>query len=629
MTVVNPRERYEIRRARYTAARDAARARSRRLGSLRSLSFLGGAGLLLAADLRAGSGVAVLVAGGVLLLAIFVALVLIHRRVRKEEAWHDGLVGVTEEGLARLERRWDGLAPDPDSLPDTEHPYARDLDVAGDASLMRLLSGVATRPGRDRLRSWFLDPITGLGPQSPFRPERVVARQQGVAELAEEGEVRDRLTALGRSIPDPGEGVLETVEEWFGSEEVDESLGAAVVWVAGVVPWLTVGLVAVDLAAAGAQRWWLLPLLAGLWLLRSTRYPVRALFRGAGVGEAALGRLAPLVREVEGLEVRDPGLKALRARFGDGERMASAALRSLSRWSSMAESRRNEFYIALNLVFLLDIHVAHRLARWRRQWGPQVAGWLDALAELDALAALAALPHDHPDWTFPEYTVPAGGSDGPGEAAEARLVARGLGHPLLPADRCVLNDVEVGPAGGFLMVTGSNMSGKSTLLRALGTNVLLARAGAPVCANHLSLPPLRLGTCMRVEDSLAEGVSLFMAELMRLEGVVEAARRPSSVPFLYLLDEILQGTNTAERQIAARRVLLHLLDSGSIGAISTHDLALAEDPGLQAAARQVHFREHVERTSEGRPRLTFDYVLRPGLATSTNALTLLEIVGLS
>ena len=187
----------------------------------------------------------------------------------------------------------------------------------------------------------------------------------------------------------------------------------------------------------------------------------------------------------------------------------------------------------------------------------------------------------------------------------------------------------VGPAGEFLMVTGSNMSGKSTLLRAIGTNVLLARTGAPVCATGLSLPPLRMGTCMRVEDSLAEGVSLFMAELMRLEGVVEAARRPSGVPFLYLLDEILQGTNTAERQIAARRVLLHLLASGSIGAISTHDLELAEEPRLQESARQVHFRERVERTEEGRPRLTFDYVLRPGPASSTNALTLLEIVGLS
>jgi DNA mismatch repair ATPase MutS len=204
-----------------------------------------------------------------------------------------------------------------------------------------------------------------------------------------------------------------------------------------------------------------------------------------------------------------------------------------------------------------------------------------------------------------------------------------LGHPLLPDTVRVVNDVELGPSGTFLLVTGSNMSGKSTLLRAVGINVALAQAGGPVCARALSLPSVRLWTSMRVQDSLAAGVSFFMAELLRLRAVVQAADADGP-PVLYLLDEILQGTNTAERQIAARRVILHLVRQGALGAVSTHDLTLlAEDAPaeLVASARQVHLRETVVDDIAG-PRMTFDYTVRPGPATSTNALLLMRIVGL-
>jgi DNA mismatch repair ATPase MutS len=194
----------------------------------------------------------------------------------------------------------------------------------------------------------------------------------------------------------------------------------------------------------------------------------------------------------------------------------------------------------------------------------------------------------------------------------------------------VANDVAIGPPGTFLMVTGSNMSGKSTLLRAVGANVVLAQAGAPVCAEQLTLPPILLATSMRIHDSLADGVSFYMAELRRLKQIVDAAREQTADTkrvLLYLLDEILQGTNTAERQIAVRRVLAHLLAEGAIGAISTHDLQLAADSTLSKAGQTVHFRETIHSES-GRQEMTFDYRLREGLATTSNALKLLEIVGL-
>jgi DNA mismatch repair ATPase MutS len=211
------------------------------------------------------------------------------------------------------------------------------------------------------------------------------------------------------------------------------------------------------------------------------------------------------------------------------------------------------------------------------------------------------------------------------------LQAAQLGHPLLPSGNCVRNDVEIGPAGSFLLVTGSNMSGKSTLLRAIGVNAVLAQAGGPVCAERLSMPPVVPATSMRIRDSLEAGVSFYMAELMRLKEIVDLARETdpkNGRTLLYILDEILLGTNSKERHIAVVRVLQHLLHRGAIGAVSTHDLDLAASESLGGACRCVHFRETLHGRDAEQP-MTFDYKLHSGIATTTNALKLLEIVGLN
>jgi DNA mismatch repair ATPase MutS len=276
-------------------------------------------------------------------------------------------------------------------------------------------------------------------------------------------------------------------------------------------------------------------------------------------------------------------------------------------------------YLPLQFLFLYDFHVLNLIEIWQSKYGRYARDWFLALGRFEALASLSHLAHDHPEWSFPQV----------GFAAD-RFSARGLGHPLLPTGACVSNDVQVGPVGSFLLVTGSNMSGKSTLLRAIGVNAVLAEAGAPVCAAELSMPPVVLATSMRIHDSLEFGVSFYMAELMRLKQVVDLGvrtRQQSSRLVLYLLDEILQGTNSKERHIAVERVLEHLLRHGAIGAVSTHDLELAASPMLHEACRCVHFRETLHEADAEHP-MTFDYRLRPGVATTTNALKLLELVGL-
>jgi DNA mismatch repair ATPase MutS len=271
------------------------------------------------------------------------------------------------------------------------------------------------------------------------------------------------------------------------------------------------------------------------------------------------------------------------------------------------------FHFVVQALTLWDFHLAFALDNWRGQVGTHVRDWMVALGELDGLAVLARIRADNPAWALPEVS-------------DAAIVAgTAIGHPLLRDDRSVRNDVEVGPSGTVLLVTGSNMSGKSTLLRSIGLNVVLAQAGGPACAAAFRLPPSDLQTSIRVQDSLELGLSYFMAALARLKGVVDAAEheRPGRV-LVYLLDEILQGTNTAERAIAVRAIARHLLEAGAIGVMTTHDLSLAESEPLAGAAHLVHFTETVDESG----RMTFDYTLRPGLATSRNALRLMKLIGL-
>ncbi|MFW5951900.1 MAG: MutS-related protein, partial [Gemmatimonadota bacterium] len=391
-------------------------------------------------------------------------------------------------------------------------------------------------------------------------------------------------------------------------------------WLARLIPFATLILLALHLDDSIARPWWIPTLLAGGALAVVYGRRIHELLARASLGDASLRRLATVVERVQGQQFETPPLRAVQAALTED----CDARRQLDRlgWiTELAELRHGGlFYVLIHLPTLWDFHVLWALERWQRRAGRHVREWIDRIAEIDALAALASPMHDEPGWSLPELLDP--------DDAGARLVAGDLAHPLLPPDERVPNDLVVGPPGTFVMVTGSNMSGKSTLLRAVGVNAVLGRAGGPVCAARLRLPPLEIRTSMRVEDSLERGVSLFMAELQQLKRVVDAANGEDGRVLLYLLDEILHGTNSAERQVAVRKVLAHLLERRAIGAISTHDLALAAAAPLAEAVVPVHFRETVH--PEGHePPMTFDYVLRDGVATSTNALKLVRLVGLA
>jgi hypothetical protein len=546
-------------------------------------------------------------------LAAFVGLVIVHDRVVREERRAADLVRLQDEALARLARDWEAM-PLPGLTEKVEPPpLARDLNLLGRASLLHLLGTAHTPPGRTALAGWLL---------AAAAPGEIAERQAAVAELAPEIDLRQELEVRAR----PLERVPADVEPFLRWAEDRPWLPGWALALARLLAVLTVT-AGVLLLADRLPLWpFLLLIVANLALSYVYGERMAATFDriSAREGEFQLyaGALGVLASSA-GRSFASPRLRRLGEDLAAEGISAAAALDLLHRRVVLSDTRHAALlHTPLQLLLLWDFHTLALLERWQKDFGKSARRWLVALGELEALAALGGLAHDNPEWTFPEV----------GSQEVVAIEARGLGHPLLPDSARAPNDVTLGPPGTFLLVTGSNMSGKSTLLRSLGVNVVLAQAGGPVCAESLRLPPVALATSILVEDSLADGVSFFMAELLRIRKVVDAAGRAAGEGrvLLYLLDEILRGTNTRERQIAVRRVLAHLLAAGALGAVSTHDLELAEIPELATAVRPVHFRESFEPGAEreGKPVMTFDYKLRPGVATTANALKLLDLVGL-
>lgn len=325
-------------------------------------------------------------------------------------------------------------------------------------------------------------------------------------------------------------------------------------------------------------------------------------------------RWGAMMAALEREPLEAPLLQKLRGTLESDGRRASQEIARLERIVGFADARQNElFRFLIGPLLMWDAHCALALLRWRDRAGLRLRVWLETLAEAEAVASLAAFAFEHPEFAWPELT------------REALFEARSLGHPLIAAERRVANDVRLPTSGHALVITGSNMSGKSTLLRALGTNAVLAAAGAPVCASALRVGPLRVATSMRISDSLEQGVSHFYAELQRLKAVIDRAHEPGSDPVLFLLDEILHGTNSRERIIGACAVVRELLSLGALGAVSTHDLGItALETELRGRVENAHFEEQVQGDA-----MTFDYVLRPGIVQSSNALRLMRAVGIA
>ena len=580
------------------AGRERLSRTEARLAAARLVAF--GAALLL--------GIAALrgMASSWLLLApalVFVGLVWRHDRIIRARDACTRAVDFYERGIARIEDRWAGGGDWGERFRDDRHLYGNDLDLFGRASLFELLSTARTEPGKQMLASWLL---------AAAPPEEIRERQTGIQELAATLDLREELAVAGVSAPQRGS--REPLVEW--AEAPAALAPPALQWVGG---GLTVAVVA-TLAfwyATGEP----LPALISLVIAAAFVWPLRNRLDQAIAGtEAAaheLDILGHLLHYLERAEFQAPMLARLRQQLETDNVAASHAVRGLHGLMAMHDWHHNLVFRLLSLPLMWRLHLAFAIERWRTRHGRQVRHWIAAVAEFEALSSLAAYRYEHPDDPFPEVV-----SDTSGNRPPARFEGTALGHPLLPAARMVRNDVRLDERTRLLVVSGSNMSGKSTLLRTVGINAVMGLAGAPVRAVALRLSPLTVGATLRIQDSLQEGRSRFYAEITRIRELADAANGPA--PLLFLLDELFHGTNSHDRLVGASGVLRSLVDRGAIGLITTHDLALtAVADELAPRAENIHFEDSFDGGE-----IRFDYRAKPGRVTKSNALALMQAVGL-
>lgn len=612
---VPPAVHYADRQTELSAQGAALDGRERTISALRGLSFLAAGALGVLAVVReqpvlwALSGAA----GLVFVIAVIAHAVLITRKAQLD---HRALL--VRRGLSRVGDAYDDLPDRGEAFAPEQHPYAKDLDLFGQRSLYQLLVTAETAAGRAALAAWLLTSASA---------KTVAERQAAVRELAARPRFLEDLAVLAkearaRLAPD----TLFAWGEAKGAFE-QEGPGLRVALAARFLAPVTIALTVLTFTVQGApwiRQAWVAALTVQLLVALRTGTVVSRALAQASSREEPLGRFAPLFALLEATSFESPLLRRCRAALageaagGEGGEPLGPASKAMGRLQTIlgfADMRHSGmFHLVIHLATLWDVWCAVALERWRARHGRRIRAWIEALATLEALASLATFAHEHPDFAFPEV----------GEGAP-RFSADRLGHPLLPAARRVVNDVALSASGGApraLLITGSNMSGKSTMLRSVGINAVLALAGAPVCAARLSMTVLDVRTSMRITDSLEQGVSHFYAELTRLKEVTTAAGAGS--PVLFLLDEVLHGTNSRERQIGAKAVVKHLLAKGAIGAVSSHDLGLS-DLEAETGGEVVnnHFEEHVEND-----KMAFDYLLKPGVVSTTNALRLMHIVGL-
>lgn len=530
-------------------------------------------------------------------VAVFACIAYWHSRVLRSRELAERAVRFYERGLARIEDRWAGSGETGDRFSDPHHVYAADLDLFGNASLFQLLSAARTRMGEETLARWLL---------SPANVDEIRKRQAAIKGLREELDLREDLAVLGEDAHvgvHPGELV-----KWA---ESPERLGRSwMAWLAPILAGLAV-LGAVVWAVSDSATLFVVVVVVEAVFTYALRRLLDPVLHGTENAFRDLDLLAGVLQRVESHAFHGPQLEELQHALVSSGVEAHRAIARLRTRVDLINSRRDLFVRLIDAPLMYSVQVAYAAERWRRTHGRAVRQWLTIVGEIEALLSLAAYSFEHPNDPFPEFIRGAATFDGDR-----------LGHPLLAATACVRNHISISGATRVLLVSGSNMSGKSTLLRAVGVNVILAMAGAPVRAAGLRLTPLQVGASIRINDSLQEGSSRFYAEITRLRQIVDLAG--GNVPLLFLLDELLQGTNSKDRRIGSEGIVRALVDRRSIGLVSTHDLALTDIAGpLNGHLRNVHFQDQLANG-----RITFDYALRDGVVTKSNGLELMRSIGL-
>lgn len=532
-------------------------------------------------------------------------LAVFHRRLRRGIAGHRAWLRLKRIHRARLEMNWDLI---PEATPidvSPEHPFAHDLDIVGPLSLHRFLDNSLSDGGSHQLAELLLAEVP--------HPQQILARQQLVRELREMPTFRDRL-ALEGLLVDSGQErwTVSALRHWLDLSQSQFVAGVILIsWLLCLGNW---GLFGVFLLGKGPP----------LWILSTTAYvalqvywqsKVESSFKMTLNLERTIGQIRGVFCFLESYDLASaPAVARLCTVFNDPERWPSGQIRRLQRWIAALSVRAfPPAWLVCNLLIPWDLLALSRLEEGRRELRNSLVGWLDACFRLEAMTSLATFADLNRDYVFP-HLEPSHGN---------RLRARALGHPLIPGSERVANDFELDSPGQVVIITGSNMSGKSTFLRTVGVNARLAYAGGPVCAEALDLSVLRIWAVIRLDDSLSEGYSFFFREVQRLRALLDDLEAQSQPAILYLIDEIFRGTNNRERLVGSRSYIRALSRQPCMGIVTTHDLDLVNLEKESDRVSNAHFREHIEAGS-----MKFDFKLNSGPCPTTNALEIMRMEGL-
>ncbi|MBN2530872.1 MAG: DNA mismatch repair protein MutS [Deltaproteobacteria bacterium] len=535
-------------------------------------------------------------------LGLFVFAILRHDKILRKEEQQKWIKEFYEDGIKRLTNQWQGNGIHEADFSDENHLYSRDLDIFGKGSLFELICTAQTASGERQLARWLM---------APSKRNEIDARQKAVQELTEELQLREDIAVAARrmrSLLNPAR-----LNEWaLCAPQISERrffwfrilfflLGAAAI--AAIVSCFFTDFGLAILAGVGIVEW-----IIGR-ILKPQLSPV---LLGVEGPRRQLKVMSDILARYEKQSVESPLLKELKAGLFVHEVPASKATSHLGHLVDWLDQSRNQVFAPVAFLLMWSGHFALSIEKWRLEFGRHIPEWLEASGNLEALCSLAGFAFEHPHYAWPNIV------DG-----SPRFEGTALGHPLLSEEECVCNSISLSEAPQLWLVSGSNMSGKSTFLRIVGINAVLAMAGGPVFGTSLTLTPFAIGSTIRVLDSLQKGRSKFYAEISTLKQIVELTQ--GEYPLLFLLDEIFHGTNSHDRTIGARAVISELVARGALGLVTTHDLALTKMADeLGDNARNVHFDDMVK---DG--LLSFDYTLKEGPVTRSNALELMRSVGLN
>lgn len=531
---------------------------------------------------------------------IFAAIAAYHSNVLRQQSAAERAADVYRKGLARIEDRWIGNGQQAPRAEAATSLYAVDLDLFGKGSLFELLSLARTRMGEDTLAYWLL---------APSSVSEITERHGAIAELRDRLDLREDMAVLGEDGEKLKTGLHpEALLGW--AEQPTQLKRKTLRWAALLLSILAIA-GAIVWEETGTKAPFLLVLVIEAFIAFSLKNHLNQVFAGTDRALADLQLLSSLLSRLEQEQFRSSRLQVIKQGLSSHTIPGSKAIAHLKTIVQLIESRDNLFMRLLDVPLMYSVQVAYAAEAWRRAHGSAVRSWLNAVGEMEALLSLAAYSYEHPADPFPEFVE-----------GQPAFHAEELGHPLIPVAKCVRNTVSISGKTRALLISGSNMSGKSTLMRAVGINTVLAMAGAPVRAKRLQLTPLHVGASILVNDSLQEGSSRFYAEITRLRHICDLAEQHP--PVLFLLDELLQGTNSKDRLIGAEAVVRELIGSGAIGIISTHDLALTEmQHSTEGPFRNMHLQDEIEGD-----KMKFDFKLRDGVVTKSNGVELMRLIGL-